>query len=144
MADRDARLIAEQMAERHGVTFNDDAVDLLLQFSGNLPAFMKAASTALATGLLVPGEPAQVWLDRILDSQSILRNCQEMWDDLTQEEQETLTVRWRRGAPEEELDAVALNYLIESNLVVRHRLSPAKKLYASFHPSSSSSSCASR
>ena len=90
MAPRDARLIAEQMAERNDVHFSEDAIELLLQLSGNLPAFMKAASTALATGHLKPGEPAQVWLDEILDSQSIVRNCQEMWDDLTNEEQAAL------------------------------------------------------
>lgn len=133
MAPRDARLIAEQMAERHGVTFNDDAVDLLLQLSGNLPAFMKAASTALATGLLLPGEPAQVWLDRILDSQSILRNCQEMWDDLTEEEQKTLSAV-AVGVPEEELDAVALNYLIESNLVVRRQSASGEDMLRIFSP----------
>ncbi len=133
MAARDARLIAEQMAERHGVAFNEDAVELLLQFSGKLPAFMKAASTALATGLLVPGEPAQEWLDRILDSQSILRNCQEMWDDLSQQEQETLT-SVAAGATEAELDAVALNYLIESNLVVRYRLASGEEALRVFSP----------
>jgi DNA-binding winged helix-turn-helix (wHTH) protein len=133
MAPRDARLIAEQMAERHGVDFNEDAVELLLQLSGNLPAFMKAASTALATGLLVPGESAQQWLDTILDSQSILRNCQEMWDDLKPEEQDALSAV-ASGVSEEKIDAVALRYLIESNLVVRRESATGQEVLRVFSP----------
>ncbi|MFN2202241.1 MAG: winged helix-turn-helix domain-containing protein [Caldilineaceae bacterium] len=133
MAARDAKLIAEQMAERHGITFNDDAVELLLQLSGNLPAFMKAASTALASGLLAPGEPVQVWLDRILDSQSILRNCQEMWDDLTDGEKEALSAV-AVGTPESELDAIALQYLVDSRLVERRQVAGGNVVLRVFSP----------
>jgi DNA-binding winged helix-turn-helix (wHTH) protein len=116
MVKRDATWMASQMADRHGVTFGEEAVELLFELSGGLPAFLKAACTALATGLLLPGESAYIWLDRILDQQAVLRNCQEMWDDLKPEEQSSLTAI-AAGGDESQLDATALQYLEESRLL---------------------------
>lgn len=133
MTERDGRWVAAQMAERHNLTFSDDAIDLLLELSGGLPAFLKAACSALATGMLVPGEPAQAWLDTILEQQSALRNCQEMWDDLTPDEQSALSAI-AAGAPEENLDVVAVDYLLASNLVMRKTQETGDPILRVFSP----------
>jgi DNA-binding winged helix-turn-helix (wHTH) protein len=116
MVARDARWMANQMAERHQVTFGEPAINLLIELSGGLPAFMKPACTALATGELLPGETAYVWLDRILALQSVQRNCQEMWDDLSSEEKNTLSAI-AAGHSQEQLDAAILQYLRQTSLL---------------------------
>jgi DNA-binding winged helix-turn-helix (wHTH) protein len=121
MVDRDARWLSAQMADRHGVQFSDDAVSLLIELSGGLPAFLKAACSALATGMLQPGESAYIWLDRLLAQQPVLRNCQEMWDDLKPEERTALGAVVS-GVPETQLDATATTYLEASTLLVRRKL----------------------
>ncbi len=67
MVRRDAEWMAQQMADRHQVTFSETATNLLIELSGGLPAFMKAACSALATGVLLPGESSHQWLERLLD-----------------------------------------------------------------------------
>jgi DNA-binding winged helix-turn-helix (wHTH) protein len=116
MVARDAKWMVNQMAERHHVTFGAPASNLLIELSGGLPAFLKPACTALATGELLPGESAYVWLDRILSIQSVQRNCQEMWDDLTLEEKKTLSAI-ASGHNQEQLDAAILQYLQQVSLL---------------------------
>lgn len=116
MVARDARWMAQQMADRHQVSFGDSAVNLLIELSGGLPAFMKAACTALATGELLPGESAYVWLDRILALQAVQRNCQEMWDDLKPEEKSALSAI-AAGQDAEKLDAAIIDYLQKASLL---------------------------
>ena len=120
---RDAEWMARQMAERHQVTFSKPAVDLLIELSGGLPAFMKAACTDLATGSLLPGESAYTWLDRILALQPVQRNCQEMWDDLKADEKNTL-IGVAAGEKESQLDAAHIHYLEQASLVQRQALGP--------------------
>jgi DNA-binding winged helix-turn-helix (wHTH) protein len=117
MVERDARWMAAQMAERHQVTFGDPAINLLIELSGGLPAFMRAACSALATGVLLPGETAYTWLDRILALQPVQRNCQEMWDDLKPEEMNTLSAI-AAGEKIDKLDAAIVDYLKQASLVV--------------------------
>jgi DNA-binding winged helix-turn-helix (wHTH) protein len=124
MVRRDSEWMARQMAERHQVTFNQSAVNLLIELSGGLPAFMKAACTALATGLLLPDESAYAWLDRLLEQQPIQRNCQEMWDDLLPAEKDTLSAIGA-GVREEELDVATIQYLEQASLLARRQSSVA-------------------
>jgi DNA-binding winged helix-turn-helix (wHTH) protein len=118
MVTRDAEWMARQMAERHHVSFGKPAVDLLIELSGGLPAFMKAACTALATGILLPDETVYTWLDRILALQPVQRNCQEMWDDLKPEEKSMLSAI-TAGVTEDKLDAAIVHYLEQASLVTR-------------------------
>jgi len=120
MIRRDAEWMARQMAARHQVTFNDSAVNLLIELSGGLPAFMKAACTSLATGVLQPGESAYAWLDRLLEQYPIQRNCQEMWDDLRPEEKVTLSAV-AADVTEEKLDAATIRYLEQAGLLTRRQ-----------------------
>ena len=120
MVERDARWLTTQMAERHDVQFSEEAVSLLIELSGGLPAFLKAACTALATGTLLPGESAYGWLDRLLADPPVLRNCQEMWDDLQPDERATLGAV-ASGVAEDKLDATATDYLEDATLLVRRR-----------------------
>jgi hypothetical protein len=118
MVPRDARWMAQQMAERHQVTFGGAAIQLLIDLSGGLPAFLKAACTALATGTLWPGESAFTWLDRILEELPVQRNCQEMWDDLQPGEKDVLSAI-AAGVAEEKLDAATIHYLEQASLLAR-------------------------
>jgi DNA-binding winged helix-turn-helix (wHTH) protein len=91
MVERDARWIARQMAERLHTTFAKPDVTQLIQVTGGLPAFMKLGCLALAEGGLKSGEAAQTWVKQLLDRPEFKRNCQEIWRDLTADEQAVLS-----------------------------------------------------
>lgn len=130
MVERDAQWIARQMAERHQTTFTADAVATLIAVTGGLPAFMKAACSALATGQLVSGESPQTWTEQLLAQPVFLRNCQEMWQDCTAAERTVLTSLATWGDPQG-LDADTVAYLEKLGLLLHN---PANAKIRIFSP----------
>ncbi len=118
MVDRDARWITRQMAERLGTTFGEPEVVQLIEVSGGLPAFMKAACLALAEGALTPGQSRQTWTKQLLARPEFQRNCQEIWDGLSSEEQATL-LALTAGTRETMLKPRVVAYLEQAGLLVR-------------------------
>lgn len=118
MVERDGRWIAYQMAKRLQTAFSEAEVKQLLEVSGGLPAFLKQSCLALAEGTLGRGQPAQVWVKQFLTQTEFRRNCQEIWDDLTLEEQNAL-LALSAGASERMLDPDVVAYLEQTGLLVR-------------------------
>jgi DNA-binding winged helix-turn-helix (wHTH) protein len=118
MVDRDARWIARQMADRLQTNFSGSEVSQLIEITGGLPAFMKAACLALADDAIAEGEPSAVWAEHLLARREFRRNCQEMWDDLSPEERMTLAAINSDGE-HQSLDAGALIRLEQMGVLTR-------------------------
>lgn len=118
MVERDARWIAQQMAERHQLSFAELDVTKLIEVTGGLPAFMKAACTALATGQLSTSGSVQTWANQLLAQPVFQRNCQEIWADCTASEQGVLSAlaTWGEG---KETDSETLAYLLKTGLLTQ-------------------------
>jgi DNA-binding winged helix-turn-helix (wHTH) protein len=119
MTPRDAYWIARQMAERHQTHFDEERVAQLVALTGGWPALLKAACTALATGLLAPQESLQTWSERLLQQPVFQRICQEIWDDVSSAEQ-TVLRSLATGGNYRGLNAQTVADLEKSGLVIRH------------------------
>jgi DNA-binding winged helix-turn-helix (wHTH) protein len=118
MVERDARWIAHQMAERYQCSFTESAITQIIEVTGGLPAFTKAACMALATGQLSPSGSAQVWTEQLLVQPVFQRNCQEIWGDCTAVERIALTdfATWGENMG---TDTETLAYLIKAGLLTQ-------------------------
>jgi hypothetical protein len=90
MVERDAQWVARQMAERWQTTFTGEDVARIIFLTGRLPAFLKVAFTLLATRVLGGEDEGDTWEDRLLRRPEIQRQCQQLWDDLTDAQRVTL------------------------------------------------------
>jgi DNA-binding response OmpR family regulator len=120
MVERDARWVARQMAERLDTVLVEPVVAQLIEVTGGLPAFMKSACLALTEGAIDPGQSAQEWVEPLLSRPEFERNCQEIWTDLTPEEQNILAAL-SAGAAETIVDAAAAAYLEQTGLLARSK-----------------------
>lgn len=120
MVERDSRWIARQMAERLQTTFNESEVQQLIEVSGRLPAFLKLGCLALYEGTVEQNQPGHVWIKQLLAQPEFRRNCQEIWDDLTLEEQNVL-LALSAGASETMLTSAVVAYLEQAGLLIRPR-----------------------
>ena len=118
MVERDARWVADQMAARLRVTFDEVEVSQLLAVTGGLPAFIKLACLALAEGAVSKAESTPTWAEKLLARSEFQRNCQEIWNDLSAGEQAALTAL-SAGADERLLDPDAIIYLEQTGLLAR-------------------------
>lgn len=92
MVEADSRWIAQYLATRQESTFTEAAISQLISVSGGLPAFLKGACLALAQRELNPAQSGQEWTCLLLPRPEFQRNCQEIWCDLTSDEQHALSV----------------------------------------------------
>lgn len=118
MNERDAGWIANQMADRLEMTFTETDVAQLIEVSGGLPAFMKLGCLALAEGTVSRDETATVWVEAFLGRPEFRRYCQEIWDDLTSDEQNVIAAL-SGGANENQVDWETLTHLEQAGLLVR-------------------------
>ncbi|MBE7474595.1 MAG: hypothetical protein DPW09_35285 [Anaerolineae bacterium] len=129
MVERDARWVARQMAARLQITFTEREVAQLIEVTGGLPAFLKLGCLALAEGGFNPVESSQTWTGRLLARPEFQRNCQEIWADLSLEEQNTL-MTLRSGAAETMLDPTIIAYLEQARLLTRSAPGAAARLFS--------------
>lgn len=92
MVEADSRWVAQYLAGQRESAFTEAAISQLISVSGGLPAFLKGACLALAQGELSPAQSSQEWVSQLLPRPEFQRNCQEIWHDLTQDEQHALSV----------------------------------------------------
>lgn len=118
MVERDCHWVARQMADRHQTAFTAEAVAQLIQVTGGLPAFLKAACTALATGQLAANATSQEWAAQLLAQPLFRRNCQELWQDCSAAERTLLTALALWG-DSRGLDRSTLAELVTNGLVQR-------------------------
>jgi len=118
MNERDARWIARQMAARLNHPFSEQEVAQLITITGGLPAFMKLGCLALAEGALEANGSTQRWTEQLLGRLEFRRNCEEIWADLSNEEQ-TLLLALSAGANENQVDRQVLVYLRQTGLLTR-------------------------
>jgi DNA-binding winged helix-turn-helix (wHTH) protein len=116
MVERDSRWMTGHMAERLRTSFTEPTVRQLLTITGGLPAFLKGACLAVAQGDLEPIQSSQEWVNLLLARPEFQRNCQEIWRDLTLEEQQTLNAL-SAGTEARLLDAQAVAYLQRTGLL---------------------------
>ena len=117
MVQRDARWVADQMAERLNVSFSPQDVDRLIDVCGGLPTFLKAGCIALANGDLQSGQSMAKWTGTLLSRPEFQRNCRELWEDLDEAEQSLCIQAAGHGAP----PASKLEHtLTEAGLLVRN------------------------
>lgn len=129
MVERDARWIARQMAERLNTSFTEPAIKQLIVVTGGLPAFMKLTCLALAEEAINSAQSNETWVKQLLTRLEFQRNCQEIWDDLTGEEQNTL-IALSTGANEIMLDPEVTHYLVQSGLLVRSAPTAEVKIFS--------------
>ncbi|MBE7475092.1 MAG: hypothetical protein DPW09_05630 [Anaerolineae bacterium] len=116
MVEADSRWMAQYLAARCNVTFAEPVVTQLITMTGGLPAFLKGACLALAQGELDQAQSSQGWVRQLLNRPEFQRNCQEIWRDLTPEEQHTLLVL-QTGGDASTLDGNTLVYLQNMGLL---------------------------
>jgi DNA-binding winged helix-turn-helix (wHTH) protein len=110
MSRSDADWVAQQVCMRHQgqIVFSESAKQIVYQLCGGWPAFLKVTYSALADGILHQQESPQCWLEKLLTLEAIQRNCQELWDSCTAEEQRALAMlTWHGQAASTEAKAVA-------------------------------------
>lgn len=90
MSPRDATWIARQMAARHQTTISEAAIAQLLAVTGGLPAFMKAACSALANGQITLADPIQRWAEQLVTRPPFSHVAQDLWQDCTAAERAIL------------------------------------------------------
>ncbi|RME97580.1 MAG: winged helix family transcriptional regulator [Chloroflexi bacterium] len=117
MVARDAHWIARQMAERLNTTFSKQDVTRLITVTGGLPAFMKLACLAIHKSDFDRQQSVKAWAAWLLTRLEFQRNCQEIWDDLTVEEQNFL-LAVSSGVDTRQLDAEVQQYLLQTGLII--------------------------
>lgn len=86
----DGQWVADQVMKRYGLTLPAAAVAELFELCGGLPAFLKDAYSALAEGLLPLEATSTEWQRILLSLPGLQRNCKELWQSLSAEEQAIL------------------------------------------------------
>lgn len=120
MSEADSRWMAQYMAARRNLTFAEPIVTQLITLTGGLPAFLRGACLALAQGELNPGQSNQEWARQLLTRPEFQRNCQEIWRDLTPEEQHALSALQTGGAISA-LDRNTVAYLENMGLIDKNK-----------------------
>lgn len=120
MVEADSRWIAHYLADRQGSIFAEPAVSQLIGVSGGLPAFLKGACLALAQGELNPAQSTQECVRQLLARPEFQRNCQEIWHDLTTDEQNVLSVL-QTGGDSILLDGDIIVYLQNIGLLDKNK-----------------------
>lgn len=116
MIEADSRWMVHYLADQRDITFAEPVVTQLITMTGGLPAFLKGACLALARGEFNPAQLSQAWVKQLLARPEFQRNCQEIWRDLTPEEQHTLLVL-QTGGDASALDGNTLVYLQNMGLL---------------------------
>lgn len=98
MNARDGRWVAQQVEARYRKALPEAAVRLLFELCGGLPAFLKVAYSALASGELTERENELQVQEKVLALPAFQRNCQELWQSCSGEEQAVLRLLATQGA----------------------------------------------
>jgi len=117
LGERDAAWVARHTAARFGKVFAEEDVARILALTGRLPAFLKAAFTALARGDLRGAEGVDAWESRLLGRPDIQLGCCELWDDLT-DAQRVALIEVIACSPARVIEPEPLAYLKRLGLVV--------------------------
>lgn len=110
MTERDARWVAQQVSRRYATQLDEASIERIGQLCGGLPAFLRAAYSALARGELPATQKEEVWVNTLLTLNEMKRNCREMWQACDEEEQDTLLAVANRTS-QADLDATVVEYL---------------------------------
>lgn len=94
----DGRWVAQQVETRYRKALPEGAQQLLFALCGGLPAFLKVAYSALASGELSERDNALQLQRKLLALPAFQRNCQEIWQSCTAEEQATLRLLAAQGS----------------------------------------------
>ena len=129
MNERDARWITHQMAARLNHPFSEGEVAQLIAVTGGLPAFMKLGCLALAEGTLESNGSVQRWSEQLLSRLEFRRNCEEIWADLSTEEENVLFAL-NAGANESQVDRQVLAYLHQTGLLTGQTTNQSVTLFS--------------
>lgn len=97
MNERDGRWVAQQVETRYHKALPEAAINLLFALCGGLPAFLKVVYSALASSELSERENSQHLQEKILALPAFVRNCQEIWQSCSSEEQAVLRLIATQG-----------------------------------------------
>jgi len=98
MNARDGRWVAQQVETRYRKALPEAALKLLFEICGGLPAFLKVAYSALASGELSERDNTMQLQSKLLALPAFQRNCQEIWQSCNPEEQATLRLLAAQGS----------------------------------------------
>ncbi len=105
---------------RLGHVFDATQRNRLIAYSGGHPGFLKNANELLAGGEIDVNLPAAEVVRQLLRSEKIEHLCEELWDDLTPDEQGAL-LNLTAGAPAALSVKAADKFLEQSGIIVRER-----------------------
>ncbi|MBV7330164.1 hypothetical protein KFU94_18330 [Chloroflexi bacterium TSY] len=86
----DGEWVAQQVMTRYATNFSEAAIATIYDLCGGLPAFLKIAFSALASGELSTNTSMVEWQEKLLALPAMWRNCEEIWDSCSEEEQTML------------------------------------------------------
>ncbi len=116
MVERDARWNVQQIAQRQQGAISETAETLIIQLTGGLPAFTKAATEAWLEEPQPQNKSAADWT-KILTKQALIsRTSREILDDLEFIERKTL-VHIASGKPQIGLNPTAVSFLMNNGLL---------------------------
>lgn len=117
MNRRDGFWVAKQIMQQHDVIFPEAAVITLFELCGGLPAFLKVAYTALATGILEIQESVAAWRRKLLEHPAVQSSCREIWKDCSFEERSLLLLLVLTGE-QKKVDENNAGYLKQAGLLI--------------------------
>ena len=91
MVRRDGEWIAAQMAARLNTEFAAAVVDRMLTVTGGLPAFLKAVTIVVANEPCDLNQTPDAWAQELLQRNEFDRGCREIWNDLSDDQQQALS-----------------------------------------------------
>ena len=121
--------------QRLGWVFSAAERDKLIAYTGGHPGFLKNACELLKDGEIDLADPEDEVMDQLLRSDVIRNLCEELWDDLTDEERRVLITKARNIPAAGLMDGAAAQYLKQSGLLVEAEGGKAAifcKLYETF------------
>lgn len=129
MNQRDGFWIARQIMQQYGVVFPEAAIATLFDLCGGLPAFLKVAYTALATGTLDLKDSVGSWRRKLLAHPAIQSVCREIWKDCSFEERSLLLLLALAGE-QAQADESAANYLKLARVLITEEPTNNFKLFS--------------
>jgi DNA-binding winged helix-turn-helix (wHTH) protein len=121
LSTQDALDSIQRDEARLGITFDAARREALIACTGGHPGFLKNACELLGRGKVDTTLPEKETARQLLRSEKITNLCQELWNDLTPEEQDLL-LRVAQGIPSSRfVDSACVAYLEQSGVLISEK-----------------------
>ncbi len=116
LSEEDARRLVAYLASKQGTLLHDEHISLVIELAGGHPGLLERIHSILSDIEPDPIAPLQAMVDKLSVKRPIEQECERLWDELEEEEQEGLLALV--GSGEAALDADKRRALETKGLVV--------------------------